>query len=261
MKVLVTGYKGFIGQNMTTYLEKENIEWVGYEWGELDYDLTGIDRVIHLGAISSTTYTDTRQLLIQNYYFTKSLIHDCDRFGIPIQIASSASVYGTDNTTFKESDIPAPKNHYAWSKYLVEEFCNTHQFDIPVQVFRYFNVWGPHEDHKGDQASPLHKFRKQAMENGVIRLFEGSENYRRDFVHVDTICSLHTRFFNVPISGTWNFGTGVDTSFRTVADSISMEYNASIELIPMPDNLLASYQAFTKADMNLTHETLKEYEA
>ena len=261
MKVLVTGYKGFIGRNMTAYLETENIEWFGYEWGELDYDLTGIDRVIHLGAISDTTYTDTRQLLIQNYYFTESLVHDCNRAGIPIQIASSASVYGTDNTTFRESDFPAPKNHYAWSKYLVEEFCNTHQFDIPVQVFRYFNVHGPLEDHKGNQASPHHKFRKQVMETDTIKLFEGSENYKRDFIHVNDICKYHTRFFNVDISGTWNLGTGIATSFQDVADTIASDYNGMIEFIPMPENLKASYQAFTKADMTLTHDTLTSYEA
>jgi len=260
MKVLVTGYKGFIGQNMVRYLKNQNMEWVGYEWGERNYNLNGIDRVIHLGAISNTTYSDVRQLLIQNYYFTETLINDCNRKGIPIQMASSASVYGIDNTTFKESDFPAPRNHYAWSKYLVEEFCNTHTFDIPVQVFRYFNVHGPMEDHKGDQASPHHKFRKQAMEKGVITLFEHSENYKRDFIHVDTICSLHSRFFNVPLSGIWNFGTGVDTSFQDVADSISLEYNAIIEFVPMPPVLKSSYQAFTKADMTLTNNTLKEYE-
>lgn len=261
MKVLVTGHKGFIGQNMVKHLEAKNIEWVGYEWGEPDYSLNGIDRVIHLGAISDTTYTDTRQLLIQNYYFTETLINDCNRGGIPIQIASSASVYGTDNTTFRESDFPAPKNHYAWSKYLVEEFCNTHQFDVPVQVFRYFNVYGPGEDHKGDQASPHHKFRQQVTENSTIKLFEGSDNYKRDFIHVNDICDYHTRFFNVDMSGIWNLGTGVATSFQDVADTIANEYNGMIELIPMPINLLSSYQALTKADMSLTLDTLKEYEA
>jgi nucleoside-diphosphate-sugar epimerase len=261
MKILVTGYKGFIGRNMTVFLEKENIEWVGYEWGETKYSLKSIDRVIHLGAISDTTYDNIRQLLLQNYYFTETLVNECNRAGIPIQIASSASVYGIDNTTFKESDFPAPRNHYAWSKYLVEEYCNTHHFDIPVQVFRYFNVHGPMEGHKGDQASPHHKFRTQAIEKGTIKLFEGSEHFKRDFIHVDTICNLHKRFFNVDISGTWNFGTGVATSFKTVADSIALEYNSVIEFIPMPEKLKSSYQAFTKADMSLTYDTLKEYEA
>lgn len=261
MKILVTGYKGFMGRNMTAFLESQNIEWVGYEWGESEYSLDGIDRVIHLGAISDTTYSNVRQLLLQNYYFTETLINNCNNQGIPIQIASSASVYGTDNVTFKETDFPAPKNHYAWSKYLVEEYCNTHSFNIPVQVFRYFNVHGPMEDHKGDQASPYHKFRKQAMETGIIKLFEGSENFKRDFIHVNDICKLHHRFFNIDFSGTWNFGTGIATSFEEVAGAIALDYNASIEYIPMPDNLLQSYQSFTKADMSLTNDTLEIYEA
>lgn len=97
MKVLVTGHRGFIGQNMVKELEKNNHEWVGYEWGDRPYSLKGIDRVIHIGAISSTTYQNTRQLLLQNYYFTEKLLIECGKKGIPFQFSSSASVYGVDN--------------------------------------------------------------------------------------------------------------------------------------------------------------------
>jgi len=261
MKILVTGHNGFIGRNMTSFLESRGIQWVGFEWGDDFYSLDGIDRVIHLGAISSTTYSNVRQLLLQNYYFTENLLNDCNREGIPIQIASSASIYGTDNITFRESDFPSPRNHYAWSKYLVEEYCNTHSFDIPVQVFRYFNVHGPHEEHKGDQASPHTKFIKQARETQTIKLFEGSENYKRDFIHVEEICKLHERFFKVDYTGTWNFGTGKAVSFLDVANSIANEYNAKIEYISMPDSLKDSYQSFTLANMSLTNDTLSLYEA
>lgn len=260
MKILITGYKGFIGQNMVEYLKPHHTV-VGYEWGDVDYSLYGVDLVIHLGAISATTYTNTEQLLLQNYYFTQKLVTECNNKLIPIQIASSASVYGTENTTFKETDNPAPKNHYAWSKLLVEQFVINKTWNIPIHLFRYFNVYGDHEDHKGDQASPYHKFTKQAKENGVIKLFEGSDSFKRDFVPVQTICRYHERFFSVDETGIWNFGTGECQSFETVARIISKKYNSTIEYIPMPDNVKNSYQKFTQADMSFTHQTLKIYEA
>lgn len=257
MKILVTGYKGFIGQNLTEYLDKNNIEWVGYEWGDEKYSLEGITRVIHLGAISSTTYSNVKQLLVQNYYFTIRLIEECQAKGIPIQISSSASVYGTDNVTFRETDTPAPKNHYAWSKYLVEEYCNQRYFNTSVQLFRYFNVYGKYEDHKGNQASPYHIFTRQALETGIIKLFEKSEYYKRDFVPVEDVCSFHHKFFNIKESGIWNIGTGVTTSFSDVAESIASKYNAKINTIPMPQTIANSYQKYTCANMSKTYNTLK----
>lgn len=254
MNILITGHRGFIGSNMWKVLEVDHT-LTGYEWGDPPYDLNGIDWVIHLGAISSTTYTDTRQLLLQNYYFTSALVENCNKRGIPIQIASSASVYGTDNTTFKETDIPAPKNHYAWSKFLVEEYCNSRVWDIPVHIFRYFNVFGPGEDHKGDQASPIHKFTLQAK-TGTITLFENSDSYFRDFVPVSTVIDIHKKFFNIAESGIWNVGTGEVKSFFDVAQDISSKIKCNIQTIPMPENLKGSYQTFTKADLSKLHQTL-----
>lgn len=258
MKILVTGHKGFIGKNMVKALEKDHTV-VGYEWGEGKYDLTDVNLVIHLGAISSTTYTDTRQLLIQNLYFTEKLILECCDRGIPIQIASSASVYGTENQTFCESDPPAPKNYYAFSKLMVEEYCNTHEFPIPVQLFRYFNVYGPGEDHKGNQASPYHQFTKQAIENKVIRVFEGSEEFKRDFVPVERVIDVHKKFFDIPMTGIWNLGTGTSTSFMEVAKEVALKHHATIQTIPMPDNLKSSYQKFTKANLTNLNEVLSQY--
>lgn len=261
MNLLVTGHKGFIGQNCVRFMEGCGHNVRGYEWGDGEYSLEDIDWVIHLGAISHTTYSDVRQLLIQNYYFTVELIERCNAQGIPLQFASSASVYGIDNQTFKETDIPSPRNYYAWSKWSIEEYIKSKSFNVPIQAFRYFNVHGPCEEHKGDQASPHHKFTVQAREYGVIKLFEGSGKFKRDFIHVDQILNLQKRFLNVKESGIWNFGTGMATSFETVADSIATAYNSKIEYIPMPENLKNSYQAFTKADMTHTFNTLKKYEA
>jgi ADP-L-glycero-D-manno-heptose 6-epimerase len=243
MRILITGHKGFIGQNMVSALSKDH-QIVGYEWGDKPHSLEGIDRVIHLGAISATTCMDEQALKTQNYDYSVRLILECVQRNIPIQIASSASVYGVNNTTFKETDLVDPQNLYAKSKAAIEAFCGGLKTSSPVQLFRYFNVYGPNEDHKGDQASPQHKFQKQLEELGCIRLFKGSENFYRDFVPVEQVVAIHETFFDVDESGVWNVGTGAPQSFFDVALSIT----DNIEWIEMPKELEASYQKYTRAD-------------
>jgi ADP-L-glycero-D-manno-heptose 6-epimerase len=128
--------------------------------------------------------------------------------------------------------------------------------ESPVQIFRYFNVYGPHEDHKGDQASPFYKFREQAK-TGTIKIFEGSSEFKRDFIHVDKVIDVHKKFFKIKESGIWNVGTGNILSFEDVAHLASAEFPAKIETIPMPKDL-TGYQKFTKADMHKLQATLNE---
>ena len=264
MKILVTGHRGFIGQNMFKSLQADGHTVFGWEFN--DYPLTPDDwadlgLVIHLGAITSTTSLDTEAILTQNYYYSKWIISMCKERHIPIHFASTAAVYGTDNTTFNIRDKPAPKNFYAWSKLMVEEYirCTTNHFDS-VHIFRYFNVYGPHEDHKGEQASPFHKFRKQALETGEIKIFEGSENFKRDFIHVDEIIKLHKYFMieRPDQARPYNFGTGKARSFRDVAEEIAQETGAKIIEIPMPESLKASYQKYTCADLSDNYIRLHE---
>jgi ADP-L-glycero-D-manno-heptose 6-epimerase len=253
MKILVTGHKGFIGQNMVKALEADH-EVTGYEWGEMfpvyDYDL-----VIHLGAISSTTETDVDKIMKQNYDFSVWLLETCNRFGIHFQYASSASVYGF-TSNFKEDSPVDPKTPYAWSKYMFERYAQSKKWGIKVQGFRYFNVYGPHEEHKGDQASPYHKFTKQAKSTGLIGVFEGSGNFRRDFVPVEHVIDIHKAFFKVEESGIWNIGTGKAKSFLQVAKEIAEEYNAEYRFINMPDALRNSYQTYTCSDNTKIENTL-----
>ena len=137
-----------------------------------------------------------------------------------------------------------------------DKYVNEHPVQNVVQGFRYFNVYGPHEEHKGSKASPYQHFKKQAIENGVIKVFKGSENYFRDFVPVETVIDTHIKFFEVKESDIWNVGTGTVKSFKEVAEEIAFIYNVPIEYIDMPDNLKSSYQEYTKADLTKLNRTL-----
>lgn len=248
MKILITGYKGFIGQNMVKALEHEH-DLVLYEYGNPIPDFKGLDWVVHLGAITDTTERDVEKIMKYNFDFSCVLLVTCQAHNVNLQYASSASVYGlTDN--FSEDAPCSPQNPYAWSKYLFDRNVQSLKLDnIIVQGFRYFNVYGSHEEHKGDQASPFSKFEKQAREEGVIRIFQNSHQYWRDFVHVDKVVEIHKKFLSVKKSGIWNVGTGTIKSFQQVAEEIAKKYNAKIEYFPMPSNLKNQYQNYTCADL------------
>lgn len=258
MKILITGNQGFIGQNMVEALQNDH-DLVLFEWGAELPNLDGIDWCIHLGAISSTTEQNVDKIISQNYDFSRLLINRCNDKGINFQFASSASVYGQGNN-FNEEAPPSPQSPYAWSKYLFERYVINmrNHWKIKFQLFRYFNVYGPCEDHKGDQASPYHKFAKQAQETGVIKLFKGSENFYRDFVPVERVIEVHKKMFYVDESGLWNLGSGRATSFADVARMIADKYDARVEYIDMPENVARQYQAYTCANIERLIESLNE---
>ena len=249
MNILVTGHDGFIGRNIVPSLEAEGHIVSLFEWGSEFPDLYACDiqQVIHLGAISSTTEKNVEKIMTQNYQFSVDLLCLCETLGIDFQYSSSASVYGL-NKVFTETSPVDPRTPYSWSKYMFERYVQSRNRDIKVQGFRYFNVHGPHEEHKGTQASPHHQFTKQAKETGIIKVFENSNNYFRDFVPVSSVVDAHKQFLTVDNSGLWNVGTGTATSFQQIANDISDEFKATITYIPMPDNLKHSYQTYTCAD-------------
>ena len=258
MKILLTGYKGFIGSNMATFLKDHEV--YGFEWGdELPY-IKGFDLVIHIGANSSTAERDVEKIMNQNYDFSVWLLNECITHKVNLQYSSSASIYGL-NKEFSETSKVDPRTPYAWSKYLFERHVNNLNSllknRIVIQGFRYFNVYGPNEDHKLDQASPYHKFKKQYAETGKIKLFFNSENYLRDFIHVDEVCKTHIDFFNVTESGIFNVGTGVAKSFLDVALSIAPI--DAIEYVEMPEVLKIGYQEYTCADMTKTNSILERH--
>ena len=262
MKILITGYRGFVGQNIVLALQGKH-ELTLVEKGDVIPDFRDHDWVIHLGANSSTTEHNVELMMEQNYEYSCELLNRAISWGVNFQYASSASVYG-NNREFREDSPVSPQSPYAWSKYLFDRVVlaklknYNNPEDFVIQGFRYFNVFGPHEDHKGSQASPFYQFDRQARETGRIKLFYGSHHYMRDFVPVERIVDLHQRFFLVRESGIWNFGTGQVTSFQNIASSIASKYSAEIEFIDMPESMRAQYQTYTCADISKLQRTLGE---
>lgn len=256
MKILLTGYKGFIGQNFLKALQKDNKHDISlFEWGDQDISVKGMDWVVHLGAISSTKESNVEKVMIQNYDFSMWLLGQCVQHKVNLQYSSSASVYGWGRN-FSEDAPKDPRTPYAWSKYLFDRDA-FYSDSIIVQGFRYFNVYGPHEDHKGDMASPYHKFEKQAKEEKKIQIFEGSENFKRDFIHVDNVVNIHMAFMDgVKDSGIWNVGSGKPVSFENVANDVASKFDAEIEKLPFPPEMKAYYQDYTCADLTKLKSTL-----
>lgn len=257
MKILVTGSAGFIGQNMVKSLcEDHQITTYDIATHDEHPQIEGHDWIIHLGAITSTTETDVDRVFAHNVDYSVWLLDQAIKHGVNFQWASSASVYGPKCRHFHEQAPPDPRTPYAWSKYVLERHCKQHwDSKIRIQGFRYFNVHGAHEDHKGSQASPQHRFALQAKTEGKIKVFEGSEQFFRDFVPVEQVIDTHRQFFSVPVSGLWNVGTGIASSFMQVA----LKHGVPVVTIPMPDNLLNHYQSCTCADMTHTRETLRRF--
>jgi len=253
MKILLTGHKGFIGSHMLKALEKEhNVATFDWEDKEGPFITPDIDWIVHLGAISSTTETDIDKLMTQNFEFSVMLYERSSQYDIKFQYASSASLYGL-GTEFSETSPLDPRTPYAFTKHLFETYVNSNPKNRICQGFRYFNVYGEGEEHKGSQASPYTQFRKQAQETGKIKVFEGSENYRRDFVPVEKVVETHMKFFDVEESGIWNIGSGTATSFMEIAES----FNVPIETIAMPEEIKHSYQTYTCADLTKLNKTLE----
>lgn len=275
MKVLVTGSDGFIGKNLVKSLKKDGIEVAEYPL-KLDMpDLDGVDKVVHLGAISSTTEKNVKEIMDHNYDFSYKLLMHCVDKQVDFAYASSASVYGNpitfndvmhemfsgeDSAPFAEDQDLFPQSPYAWSKYMFDRLIlktlDSHKLPIRIQGFRYFNVFGPHEEHKGDQASVISKW----TNNEKITLFHGSENFYRDMIHVRDVCDIHKRFFDIEESGIWNIGTGQTISFDNLAVHLSNYTGFEIEYVDFPEHLKSQYQCFTKADITKLMITLGGYD-
>lgn len=241
--IILTGSSGFIGKN---FFKKINEPIITVDQENAFKFISGFDKwkdvslILHQGAISSTTEKNIRTLHHYNVAFSLFLFEIAIKYQIPIKYASSASVYG--NTKGKIN----PLNYYAITKLQMDYFVqdNLDKFSL-VQGFRYFNVYGDHEEDKGDQASPVSKFTKQIKETGKLKLFEGSDKFLRDFVCVNDVVDIVLN--NTNESGIYDLGTSNPVSFQQVAECVSNKYNGEIEYIPFPEHLKGKYQSYTCA--------------
>jgi ADP-L-glycero-D-manno-heptose 6-epimerase len=218
-----------------------------------------IRAIFHLGACSATTEWDGIYMMENNYNYSKNLLHFCIQNDAQFLYASSASVYGSGSVFVEDFQYEKPINLYAYSKFQFDQYVRRLMPDITTQVagFRYFNVYGPREQHKGKMSSTAFHFNNQIKENGVAKLFEGCDGYenggqQRDFVFVGDAVAVNLWFMDNPDkSGIFNLGTGTARSFKDMANAvIAWHGHGSIEYIPFPDNLKGRYQSFTEADIS-----------
>lgn len=285
--IIVTGGAGFIGSNIVAGLNEaghddiivvddlsDGTKFVNIadlkvaDYIDKDDFLTCIEAgekiprptaIFHQGACSDTTEWDGRIMFGDNYDYSKRLLNYSLEHKIPFLYASSASVYG-DGTVFREDpDNEKPLNLYAYSKFLFDQYVRRCLPDAASQVvgLRYFNVYGPREQHKGKMASVAYHFDGQVRESGTVRLFEGCGIYgngeqRRDFVYVADVTAVNLWFYESPkVSGIFNLGTGRSQTFNDVANAvIKFHKRGNIEYIPFPVELEGRYQSFTQADIS-----------
>ena len=304
MTIVVTGAAGFIGSNLIAGLNQRGITDIiavddltdgskcqnladlqivdyvdsGEFYDRLDQRAYGrIEAVFHEGACSDTMQTDGRYMMNNNYAVSCQLFNACRDQKIRLLYASSAATYG-GSTRFEA--VPAnerPLNVYGYSKLLFDQrmrhLCGTDFSGSSMQLvgFRYFNVYGPREQHKGRMASvAFHQF-NQFRQEGQVKLFGAYGGYEageqvRDFIHVDDVVAINLWFFDHPeFSGLFNLGTGRAEPFNTVALSVIRSLTTPagaaiasandavkqghLSYVPFPDALVGKYQCFTQADM------------
>jgi ADP-L-glycero-D-manno-heptose 6-epimerase len=232
-----------------------------------------IEAILHQGACSNTLEDDGVYMMDNNFQYTKEVLAFASRQGTPLVFASTAAVYGLSGPGHFTPTIEneRPLNVYGYSKLVFDHyFRNQLALDrVPITAvgLRYFNVYGPREQHKGRMASVIHHFTKQMKETGKVRLFSGSGGYgegeqRRDFVYVRDLARINMFFAQIgpyapkagempkTYRGVVNAGSGVSRSFNDVAKGLmAVHGQAAIEYVPFPADLEGRYQHFTEADL------------
>lgn len=218
-----------------------------------------IEVIFHQGACSSTTEWDGKFMMENNYNYSKDLLHYCLDFDIPFLYASSAATYGGRSDNFIEKrSYEKPLNVYGYSKFLFDQYVREilPQANSQICGFRYFNVYGPRENHKGSMASVAFHLNEQINKGEKPKLFTGSDNFRRDFIYVGDVVEVNLWFWKNNVSGIFNCGTGRAESFQSVADAVlNYHQKGEIDYIPFPEHLKGRYQSFTQADLTKFRKT------
>lgn len=216
-----------------------------------------IKAVFHEGACSTTTEWNGKFMMENNYEYSKVVLHYCLDRQIPLSYASSAATYG-GSSEFKETpEYELPLNVYGYSKLLFDQYVRRILPSAKSQVigFRYFNVYGPREGHKGSMASVAFHLHNQLQDTGKVKLFAGCDGYadgeqRRDFIFVEDVVAVKLWAIQAGVSGIYNLGTGRSEPFNAIADAVlSWHKCGELEYVPFPAHLQGAYQSFTQADM------------
>ncbi|MGB3644010.1 MAG: ADP-glyceromanno-heptose 6-epimerase [Mesorhizobium sp.] len=283
--IIVTGGAGMIGSNIVATLNAEGHSDIlvvddltdGHKIANLadlaiaDYldkddflavleadRLGSIDAVFHQGACSTTTEWNGKFMMDVNFAYSKRLLHACLGRTIPFLYASSASVYGGGSAFREEPEYERPLNVYAYSKKLFDDYVRRTVFGTEhsqVAGLRYFNVYGPREQHKGTMASVAFHLFNQVERGENPKLFGAYDGFgpgeqSRDFIHVGDVADVNLWLWKRGASGIFNCGTGRAQPFRAIAETVIATLGkGEIEFIDFPDHLKGSYQSFTEADM------------
>jgi ADP-L-glycero-D-manno-heptose 6-epimerase len=296
--IIVTGGAGFIGSNLIHQLNRAGerdillvdnfapapnltgpkfLNLAGAEYSDFmdkrefrsalkagDFENIRVRAILHQGACSNTLEDDGRYMMDNNFTYSKELLHFALDRKIPLVYASTAAVYGASTHFTEQPDNERPLNVYGYSKLVFDNYVRRHLPEMKSTVvgLRYFNVYGPREQHKGRMASVIHHFTRQLKDTGTIRMFEGSGGYadgeqRRDFVFVKDLARINMYFAGLlpdkPKHSTHavvNAGTGEARTFKAVAEALMQVHGqGNIEYIPFPGDLKNRYQHYTQADV------------
>ncbi|MCX7846766.1 MAG: ADP-glyceromanno-heptose 6-epimerase [bacterium] len=251
-------WKNLLGKRFADYLDKDEfIERL--EAGAFDAAIKGI---VHLGACSTTTESDADYLVANNYHYSQTIARWCLAHQVKLWYASSAATYGDGRLGYDDDDAITvhlcPLNMYGYSKHLFDLWILRNQLQHRFTGFKFFNVFGPNEYHKGDMRSVIHKAFPLARAEARIRLFKSYRpdfphgGQKRDFVYIKDAVEVMAFFFTRPgISGIFNLGTGNARSWNDLALALfaALGINGQIEYIDMPEALRGKYQYFTQADL------------
>ncbi|MBI2793964.1 MAG: ADP-glyceromanno-heptose 6-epimerase [Ignavibacteria bacterium] len=248
-------WKNLVGHSFLDIVSKENFR---------EMMMTGVDEgietLIHFGACSTTTERDADYLYDNNTRYSQEVAEFAFRQGARLIYASSAATYGDGSKGYSDDErLLLPLNMYGYSKYLFDEWVRSNGYDGSCVGLKFFNVYGPNEYHKIDQASMIYKAVQQIAQTGSVKLFASNDpqypdgGQMRDFIYVKDACKVVMWLMKSPqINGIFNFGSGTARTWNDAARAVfaAMELEPHIEYIEMPKELKLQYQNFTQAQMS-----------